>query len=55
MPHIPLICPRCGHTQRFVPGDLEHPARVVHEDTGREACEPTGQGRESPDPAPKAR
>lgn len=43
MPKIPLICPRCGRPQRVVPGGPERPDRpviVVHEDTGKEECEP---------------
>ncbi|WP_344469182.1 hypothetical protein [Kitasatospora kazusensis] len=43
MTRIPLICPRCGRAQRVVPGGPERPARVVHEDTGQEACEPAGR------------
>ncbi|MEV7026850.1 hypothetical protein [Kitasatospora sp. NPDC093558] len=39
-PRIPLICPRCGHEQRVVPGGPERAVRVVHVATGREACEP---------------
>lgn len=42
MSRIPLICPRCGKTQRVVPGGPERPARVLHEETGREECEPAG-------------
>lgn len=38
MSRVPLICPRCGHPQRVVPGGPERPIRVVHEATGREAC-----------------
>lgn len=40
MPTIPLICPRCGHPQLVVPSDSARPILVVHEGTGREACEP---------------
>ncbi|GAA2831450.1 hypothetical protein GCM10010505_63980 [Kitasatospora aburaviensis] len=36
----PLLCPRCGHEQRVVPGGPERAVRVVHVGTGREACEP---------------
>ncbi|MFF2143978.1 hypothetical protein [Kitasatospora sp. NPDC058190] len=39
-PRIPLICPRCGHEQRVVPGGPERTIKVVHVATGREACEP---------------
>ncbi|MER5864973.1 hypothetical protein [Kitasatospora sp. NPDC002040] len=46
MSKIPLICPRCGRPQRVVPGGPGHPAKVVHADTGREACEPTGPGED---------
>ncbi len=53
MPRVPLICPRCGRPQRVVPGGPERPARIVHADTGREACgrseengaDPGGPGR----------
>ncbi|MGW6915180.1 hypothetical protein ACWGB8_15395 [Kitasatospora sp. NPDC054939] len=40
MPTIPLMCPRCGLPQRVVPGGPQKPVRVVHDGTGREACEP---------------
>lgn len=39
-PRIPLICPRCGHEQRVVPGGPGHAVKVVHVGTGQEACEP---------------
>ncbi|MFJ2861999.1 hypothetical protein [Kitasatospora sp. NPDC087314] len=39
-PRIPLICPRCGHEQRVVPGGPDRAIKVVHLATGREACEP---------------
>jgi hypothetical protein len=42
MTRIPLICPRCGRPQRVVPGGPDKVARVVHADTGREACAPAG-------------
>lgn len=40
MSRIPLICPRCGETQRVVPGGPEKAVKVVHAATGREACAP---------------
>ncbi|MFJ9611416.1 hypothetical protein ACIRS1_34265 [Kitasatospora sp. NPDC101176] len=36
---IPLICPRCGHEQRVVPGGPGRAVKVVHAGTGQEACE----------------
>lgn len=39
-PRVPLICPRCGHEQRVVPGGPKRAVKVVHAGTGREACEP---------------
>ncbi|MER5636151.1 hypothetical protein ABT095_04270 [Kitasatospora sp. NPDC002227] len=53
MPSIPLICPRCGKPQRFVPGGPGGRARVVHEETGREDCGP-GPTVENPPPAEQA-
>ncbi|WP_441246831.1 hypothetical protein [Kitasatospora sp. McL0602] len=50
MSRIPLICPRCGRLQRVVPGGPERPARVVHDDTGREACTPADATVEKPAP-----
>ncbi|MFJ8626173.1 hypothetical protein ACIRD3_25500 [Kitasatospora sp. NPDC093550] len=47
-PRIPLICPRCGHEQRVVPGGPERAVRVVHVGTGREACE-SGDLARAPD------
>ncbi|MFJ2580188.1 hypothetical protein [Kitasatospora aureofaciens] len=47
-PRIPLICPRCGHEQRVVPGGPERAVKVVHVATGREACEP-GDLAKAPD------
>ncbi|GAA0654619.1 hypothetical protein GCM10010193_00990 [Kitasatospora atroaurantiaca] len=47
MSRIPLICPRCGHPQRVIPGGPEHPVRVVHAETGREECEPADTRPES--------
>ncbi len=51
MSRIPLICPRCGRPQRVIPGGPEHLARVVHADTGREACEPPGADQEVEPPS----
>ncbi|MEV8324473.1 hypothetical protein [Kitasatospora sp. NPDC056731] len=48
---IPLICPRCGHEQRVVPGGPDRSVRVVHLATGREACEP-GDLAKAPDDGP---
>ncbi|MEV7360740.1 hypothetical protein [Kitasatospora sp. NPDC091276] len=50
-PRIPLICPRCGHEQRVVPGGPDRAVRVVHLATGREACEP-GDLAKAPDDGP---
>ncbi|MEU4117329.1 hypothetical protein AB0F71_22865 [Kitasatospora sp. NPDC028055] len=50
-PRIPLICPRCGHEQRVVPGGPERAVRVVHVGTGREACEPGDLARAPDDGA----
>ncbi|MFD7453972.1 hypothetical protein [Kitasatospora sp. NPDC059827] len=50
-PRIPLICPRCGHEQRVVPGGPERAVRVVHLGTGREACEPGDLARAPDDGA----
>ncbi|MER6299600.1 hypothetical protein ABT247_08500 [Kitasatospora sp. NPDC001539] len=50
-PRIPLICPRCGHEQRVVPGGPERAVKVVHAGTGREACEPEDLAK-APDDGP---
>ncbi|MFF7989551.1 hypothetical protein ACFZDG_07130 [Kitasatospora xanthocidica] len=47
-PRIPLICPRCGHEQKVVPGGPGRVVKVVHVGTGREACEP-GDLAQAPD------
>lgn len=46
MAPLPLLCPRCGHRQRVVPGGPDRPVRIVHAETGREECpaEPPPQG-----------
>ncbi|MFD0264864.1 hypothetical protein ACFVH7_42155 [Kitasatospora indigofera] len=58
MERIPLICPRCGRPQRVVPGGAGRVVRVVHSDTGREACGPdkddvTPDPHAGPDGAPQ--
>ncbi|MFF1874137.1 hypothetical protein [Streptomyces sp. CB03911] len=47
MERIPLICPRCGQPQRVVPGGADRVVRVVHSDTGREACGPDAAGSDA--------